>query len=262
MQLWLMAILGAITAGCAAPKSGSADAAALYEAAAANDTNTISVLLAKGVAVDSRLPGLGPNWHKQAIHAAALHRRMEATMLLLEHGADINARDPNTGKTPLDMSFMGYTTENERPDAYTQTLIAKGGKAFFSDSPCKQGTEWALAIHAEHQGNIAEAVKRYEEAAKRYAGAARGIRTSVGFVSFWGAVEPGARETLDSVSAKALARGDIATYNQAQAALSKSPAGNKSEPIALALDRARAERYDGYARECAASVTALRVKSR
>lgn len=89
----------------------------LHEATREGDLRKARELLEQGAAVDRpNEQGLTP------LHWSALNGRTDLAELLLDHGADINAREKYTGKlTPMAMALlMGY-------DELVELMAARGG---------------------------------------------------------------------------------------------------------------------------------------
>jgi len=85
-----------------------ADRAAIVEAATAAGTGPVSLMLDLGFSARAR-NDLG----ETALHTAAYEGRAETARLLLDHGADVDARDGNFNSTPLAFATVG---SGERPN--------------------------------------------------------------------------------------------------------------------------------------------------
>lgn len=111
------------------------------------DRELFDLLLRRGARLDGRPDAVGP------IHYAIFTKRPEFLRLLVEKGADVNARD-NTGDTALSLAAKRGDVESIR------YLLAHG-----ADRNSKNNEGKTAADHARRLGQ-AEALKVLEEAAK------------------------------------------------------------------------------------------------
>jgi hypothetical protein len=81
------------------------------------DVSAINFLLANGESLQS----LGEFY---GLNAAAFHGHSRLCQFLIEHGADVNEAQDDTGETPLHASLC--TNNRERHDAVVKVLLAKG----------------------------------------------------------------------------------------------------------------------------------------
>ena len=88
---------------------------ALHYAAFHGQTEIGALLIANGLDVDSR----EPLWQQTPLHVAASNLKLQFTQMLIEHGADLNAKD-HIGLTPLDCASL-YS------DTRTADLIDQSG---------------------------------------------------------------------------------------------------------------------------------------
>ena len=99
-----------ISATFAFPAEADGQCKDLAEAALRGDSDRTSALIASGVNVNCSF--IGSYDTDDYVHAltplnnAAWKGNLTAARLLLNHGADVNAKD-GEGKTPLDNAFMG-----------------------------------------------------------------------------------------------------------------------------------------------------------
>jgi len=94
MKNILVTIIAAVVlVGCAASKKQN-----IWEAVAANDTDTIVMLIALGQNVNAK-----DDDGSTPLHYAAAKSNKEVTELLIVEGADVNAKDED-GETPLDFA--------------------------------------------------------------------------------------------------------------------------------------------------------------
>jgi ankyrin repeat protein len=110
--------------------SGHQQAAAMIGAAEVGRTAAIGLMLELGFAVDAH----GGEDGGTALHAAAYSGSSGAVRLLLDRGADIEARDATWNSNPLDWAVVGsgqQPTGNPRADwiATVQTLLEAGASA-------------------------------------------------------------------------------------------------------------------------------------
>jgi ankyrin repeat protein len=83
----------------------SEDPAALVGAAGAGDTDAVERLLALGISIDTR----GADG-ETALHAAAFAGRASTVRLLVERGAELEARDTTWQSTPLGWAREGRSS--------------------------------------------------------------------------------------------------------------------------------------------------------
>ena len=103
----------------------------LAEFAGNNNASGVRHLLALGVPVDARFREGDGYWdvapESTALHAAAWRAAHDTARLLIEHGADVNAKD-GKGRTPLLLAVKAcvdsYWTEWRRPDTVAALLAA------------------------------------------------------------------------------------------------------------------------------------------
>lgn len=134
----ILPILLVLACGCAAP--------ALYNSAQSGDTAKVAALLAAGADPNEKYGNVGD---ETPLHAAAVKGNLEAALLLIEKGADVNARAG--ASTPLHYSICSGSAEMVR------LLLEKGanpepGKGCCNNIFCKpKYAETPLAL-AEHKG--------------------------------------------------------------------------------------------------------------
>ncbi len=102
----------------------------MIRAAEVDRTSAIGLMLELGFPVDAR----GGEDGGTALHAAAYSGSSAAVRLLLDRGADIEARDATWNSTPLDWAVVGSGQQpagNPRPDwiATVRTLLEAGASA-------------------------------------------------------------------------------------------------------------------------------------
>jgi ankyrin repeat protein len=93
------------------------DVSALQHCAYYGDVSAIRHLLLHGAALNELGEDLGLN-------AASFHGHWRLVQFLLEHGADANWTDPNTGETPLHAALC--TTDRTAHNRVLRVLLAKG----------------------------------------------------------------------------------------------------------------------------------------
>ena len=108
-HLLLTTIAAVLVVGCAASKKQN-----IWEAVAANDTDTIVMLIALGQNVNAK-----DDDGSTPLHYAAAKSNKEVNELLIVEGADVNAKDED-GETPL-----VFANKVKRP--------------IFADTPRKRG---------------------------------------------------------------------------------------------------------------------------
>jgi ankyrin repeat protein len=107
----------------------------LWDAISKNDFDEVSALISR----DSRLVNIGDEHGNRAIHWAVLARRIPIIQLLLDAGADINARRADL-QSPSHISNVGdywFRKKHEsdpetKPDQVTQFLLKHGAEYEFS----------------------------------------------------------------------------------------------------------------------------------
>ncbi len=107
--------------------SGSQQAGAIMQAAEAGNTAAVSLMLDFGFPVDAH----GGEDGGTALHAAAYSGSASTARLLIDRGADIEARDTHWDSSPLDWAVVGSgerPVTNPRPDwvATVRLLIEAG----------------------------------------------------------------------------------------------------------------------------------------
>jgi ankyrin repeat protein len=93
------------------------------------DVSAMRFLLANG----ERIESLGPNLD---LGTAAYHGHWRLCFFLLEHGADPNHPDPETGETPLHNAIA--KTDRIVYDRVVQVLLARGAKPNAATTPGKE----------------------------------------------------------------------------------------------------------------------------
>jgi ankyrin repeat protein len=101
---------------------------------------TAQLLLTRGADVDAG-----------ALHAAAGGARLELVRLLLEAGADVNRRDPQTGRTPLHAA-IGSGPDGARMEIIT-LLLAAGADVNATTNDGASGLDMARVAAARHRRN-------------------------------------------------------------------------------------------------------------
>jgi ankyrin len=86
-----------------------------------------------------------------ALHAAAGGARLELVRLLLEAGADVNRRDPQTGRTPLHAA-VGSGPDGARMEIITLLLDA-GADVNATTNDGASGLDMARVAAARHRRN-------------------------------------------------------------------------------------------------------------
>ena len=92
-------------------------------AARQNDANRMALLIEECGANPNAKIGL---WNGAALHAAARENAPEAAKILIEGGADVNAKD-DIGNTPLHWAAKGWTTTREGGAPETAAILIAGG---------------------------------------------------------------------------------------------------------------------------------------
>lgn len=85
------------------------DCTALFAATAANRVDVVAMLLEVGVPID-----VEDDPKQQALHIAASNDAFDVARYLLEHGANLEARESNWNNTPFDHALYGDHTEMMR----------------------------------------------------------------------------------------------------------------------------------------------------
>jgi Ankyrin repeats (3 copies) len=93
------------------------DLAVIVEAAGSHPANTVALMLDLGFSPHAR-NDLG----EQPLHAAAYHGNAAAVRLLLETGADVDARDARFDSTPLGFATVGSGEQAGQPGDWTGTV--------------------------------------------------------------------------------------------------------------------------------------------
>ncbi len=107
--------------------TSSQQAAAIVQAAEADNTAAVSLMLDLGFPIDAR----GGEDGRTVLHAAAYSGSASTTRLLIDRGADIEARDTRWDGPPLDWAIVGsgeHPVTSPRPDwiATIRALIEAG----------------------------------------------------------------------------------------------------------------------------------------
>ena len=114
MKLLLTTIAAVLLVGCGPPARN------IWQAATVGNIEAVKQHLAAGVDVDVKA-----EWYDEwtPLHYAAYSSQKEVAELLIDKGADVNAKDKN-GKTPLD-----WAVDSPYSDEETADLLRKhGGK--------------------------------------------------------------------------------------------------------------------------------------
>jgi hypothetical protein len=82
------------------PLAGTDSAESLLEAVRKGDATAVRSLLTAGVPADTKY-----RYERTALSFAADRGHLEITRLLIDHGADVNAKDTFYGATPLDLAL-------------------------------------------------------------------------------------------------------------------------------------------------------------
>ncbi|RLN05810.1 hypothetical protein BBJ28_00020108 [Nothophytophthora sp. Chile5] len=113
----------------------------LHEAAATDNTRKIKWLLARGIQVDTLGERVEGVHHRTPLHWAAVVGKAKAATVLLEHGADPNAKDRD-GRTPLH-----WAARNNHHEVVA-LLLSRGAQADATDN---EGTP-VVCFAAEAEG--------------------------------------------------------------------------------------------------------------
>ena len=133
--------------------TGEQQAAALIRAAETGHTAALAQMLDLGFPVDAN----GGDDGGTALHAAAYAGSADAVRILLDHGANVAARDSTWDSPPLDWAMVGSGERpgaNRRPDwiATVQALLDAGastaGITLSSDDPKPPSPEVAALLRA------------------------------------------------------------------------------------------------------------------
>src|SRR5688572_25025270 len=106
-----------VAAGHAATSADQNGVSLLQWCSYYGDVSAIKFLLANGESLQS----LGEFY---GLNAAAFHGHSRLCQFLIEHGADVNEAQDDTGETPLHASLC--TTNRERHDAVVKVLLTAG----------------------------------------------------------------------------------------------------------------------------------------
>jgi tetratricopeptide (TPR) repeat protein len=133
----------------AAAATGYADQTALLNAAQYGDVATIERLLKQGVAVDATDPVTG----QSPLHKAAEQAKSAAVKMLVDHGADVNARDKD-GQAPIHLAISRVVLEDHGD--LVELLVEAGADVHGKDDTGKSLVQ-SLLDHCERDDDRKEA---------------------------------------------------------------------------------------------------------
>lgn len=97
------------------------DRAVIVTAAGSRPAETVALMCDLGFSPHAR-NGHGFGWGEQPLHTAAYHGNVEVVRLLLDAGAEVDARDARFDATPLCYATVGSGEQAGKPGDWTQTV--------------------------------------------------------------------------------------------------------------------------------------------